>query len=92
MTNDFSFKGMGLGNEEAKHIATGMRVSIPVVPWQSPPPPQAATLHTLYVGCRVSMCRLGKVTENTISLGNTYLNRFEILKQDHTKREITLLL
>lgn len=90
MTNDFSFKGMGLGNEEAKHIATGMRVSIPVVPWQSPP--QAATLHTLYVGCRVSTCRWGKVTENSISLGNTYLYRFEILKQDHTKREITLLL
>lgn len=54
--------------------------------------PQAATLHTLYVGCRVSTCRWGKVTENTISLGNTYLYRFEILEKDHTKREITLLL
>lgn len=32
MTNDFSIKGMGLGNEEAKHIATGMRVSILMVP------------------------------------------------------------
>lgn len=78
---------MGLGDEEAKHIATGMRVSTLVVDWLL----SHYTPHT-FCGVAVSSCRWSKTTKISTSLGNTFLFRFKILLQDHTKREITLLL
>lgn len=89
ITNDVLFKGMGLGDEEAKHIATGMRVSTLVVDWLL----SHYTPHTLCgMACFFVSTRWSKTTKISPSLGNTFLFRFKIVLQDHTKREITLLL